>query len=349
MIVAVIMAGGKGERFWPKSRETNPKQCLKIISNRSMVEETIERLKPLFSKKDIYISTNEKLAKHIRKTLPNVNYVIEPIAKDTAAAIGLSASYITKKQGDAIMFIETTDHTYKSKNEYLKHVKFAIDLANENYIVLIGIKPTEPHTGFGYIQKGKPVKVNKIKAYKIRRFKEKPDIKTAKVFFKSGEYLWNSGMFVSKCSVMLEAIKKHMPELYLALRKIKKNNFNKKIAKKEFKNLKKVSIDYGVMEKAKNTIVIEANMKWDDIGDWRAMERIHQKDKDWNVVIGKHFGLNTKNCIIWGDNLVATYDIKDLIIVSTKDSVMVIPKNRAQKVKELVEEMKKNKRFKKYL
>ena len=349
MIAAIIMAGGKGERFWPLSRETTPKQCLAIISGKTMLEDTISRLKPLFPIKNIFIATNSQLAQYMKKFVPHANYIIEPIGRDTAACIGLSAIQIMRKDPNAIMFIETTDHVYGNPKEYLEHIKVAIELAKENNIVLIGINPTYPSTGFGYIRHGNLLKNRKIKAYKISEFKEKPDLETAKEFLESANYLWNSGVFVSKCSVMLDAIKQHMPQLYSCLSRIQKSIFNDKVIKEEFAKLDKVSIDYGVMEKAHNTVVIRANMHWDDVGDWKAMERINKKDKNGNVVKGKFLGIDTNDCIIYGDNLVAAYGLKDLIIVNSKDAVLVVPKGKAQKVKDLVKAMGMEKKFGRYL
>lgn len=335
MLKAVIMAGGKGERFWPYSRDDNPKQCLRIISKKTMVEDTIDRLKPIIEKKDIHIIANKELSEKIKEYAPNVNYVIEPMRRNTAAAIGLAAINLDE---DDIMFVETTDHVYKDNKDYLNHVKKAAEIAEKGRIVLIGIKPTHPHTGLGYIEKGGVLGKGDIDTYQVSGFKEKPDLNTAKDYIKSGKYLWNSGMFISKVSVMLDAIRNDMPELHKALINIKKSPES---IKEEFEKLESVSIDYGIMEKNKELAVIEADMHWDDIGDWLAMERFHEKDKDGNTIQAENVAIDTKNSIIFGDKLVATLGIEDLVVVTTKDAVLVCKKDRAQELKSLVKKLPK--------
>jgi mannose-1-phosphate guanylyltransferase len=348
MIHVVIMAGGSGTRFWPKSRKNIPKQCIKITSEKPMIVETVERLEALAPKSNIYIATGSHLEKPIRKILPDVNYVIEPCARNTAACIGLSAAAIAKKDKDAVMVIETTDHVYSDVDAYIENLKAGVEMAKENKIVLIGIKPTFPHTGLGYIHQGNLVKDDEIKIYEIVEFKEKPDLKTAKEFLESGDYLWNSGIFISRVDVMLEAIKTYMPELYSSLMKIQESDFNEDILKQEFEALENISIDYGVMEKANNTVVIRGEFPWDDVGDWKAMERVHGKDENGNIIIGEHKG-DAKNCIIIGDGKpIETGEIENLIIVDTKDCLLVCSKDRCQEVKKIVEILEKDPYLAKY-
>ncbi len=337
---AVILAGGYGTRFWPKSRKNIPKQCLPISSDKSMIVETIERLKPITD--EFYISTGKNLENPLKELLPDVNYIIEPLARNTAAAIGLSAITL----GEGIMFIETSDHAYADPKQYLENLKAGIEMAKQDKIVLIGIKPTFPHTGYGYIQQGDIIEDEKIKIYKIKEFKEKPDLKTAESYLKEGNYLWNSGMFISKVSVMLEAIEKHMPLLYKALIKIKESNFDENILKKEFEKLESISIDYGIMEKAENTVVIRGEFPWDDVGDWKAMERIHKKDSNGNIILANHKG-DAKNSIIIGEDI-ETENIENMIIVDTKDALLVCEKDRCQDVKKIVEKLEKEPNLKKF-
>lgn len=341
MIVAVIMAGGSGTRFWPKSRRNMPKQCLPITSKTPMIKETIERISQLIPEEHIFISTGENLKTQIARLLPTVNYVIEPTARGTAACIGLSALHVMKKFGDAVMFIETADHFYKNVPAYLEHIKKAAEIAEHGKIALLGIKPTHPHTGFGYIKQGAEFSEG---AFLIGKFREKPDLETARKYLESGDYLWNSGMFIAKCSVMLNEIAALMPELHEGLIKIKESNFDAKIIKGIFQDLKSVSIDYGVMEKSKNTVVLQGNFHWDDIGDWDAMERVHEKNADGNIIISpvQQYALqNVHDSTIIAENQVAAENISSLIIVDTKDSILLCAKNRSQEVKKIVEMLEK--------
>ncbi len=221
-------------------------------------------------------------------------------------------------------------------------------MAKEDKIVLIGIKPTFPHTGFGYIHQGNIIKDNEIKIYDIAEFKEKPDLKTAKEFLESGDYLWNSGMFISKPRIMLEAMQKHMPGLYAALMKIKQSDFDKKVLEEEFEKLESISIDYGIMEKSSDLAVLRGEFPWDDIGDWKAMDRIHKKDADGNIIIGDHEG-DAKNCIIIANNIsIKTQNVENIIIIDTKDCLFICDKERCQEVKDIVEQLEKDPELIKY-
>ncbi len=341
MLNAIIMAGGFGKRFWPASRRNKPKQCLPIISSTPMIKETVQRLLPVIRKENIFISTGASLETPIKQILPDVNYIIEPIARNTAACIGLSALKVMQEQPDAVMFIETSDHVYNDVNAYHEHILKAAEMAEKGKIVLIGIRPSHPHTGFGYIQQGDLIEGDKIKIYEIKKFREKPNLETAEEYLESGDYLWNSGMFISKCSVMLNEIKELMPELYQGLMKIKDSNFNEKVMHDVFQKLKSISIDYGIMEKSKNTLMIRGEMHWDDVGDWDAMDRLHKKDENSNVINAKHSG-DAKNCIIFSQNEIRTQNINDLIIIETKDCLFVCKKTRSQEVKKIVDELEKS-------
>jgi mannose-1-phosphate guanylyltransferase len=348
MTYIVIMAGGSGTRFWPKSRKNIPKQCISITSEKPMIQETVERLERLTERKNIYIATGSNLEKPIKKILPDINFVIEPCAKNTAACIGLSAIAIAKKDPEAVMVIETADHTYSDVDSYIANLSEGVEMAKENKIVLIGIKPTFPHTGYGYIHQGELIKENEIKIYEIAEFKEKPDLKTAKEFLENGNYLWNSGIFISKVNIMLNAIQRYMPNLYRSLINISNSNFNQEVLEKEFNNLESISIDYGVMERATNTVVLRGEFPWDDVGDWKAMERIYPKDEKGNIVLADHRG-DARNCIIIGNGKpIETGDIEDLIIIDTKDCLLVCDKDRCQEVKKIIEILENDPKLKKY-
>ena len=351
MLKAVIMAGGKGERFWPKSRKRTPKQLLPIGGQRTMIQETVDRVKPLIKEKDILIATGISLFKEVKRQLPRIrqeNIILEPLGRDTAACLGLAALTIAKKNPSATMVVLPADHLIEEKERFLEIISAAGKLAQKREdLVTIGIEPTRPDTGYGYIKVGTKVPnlgtKGKIKAYKAEKFLEKPDLKRARKFLKGGKYLWNSGMFVWTCATLLEAIIQYMPELAQGLRRIEEvlgTPKEEKVKKEVFLSLNKISIDYGVMEKADNVLVIKGDFPWDDVGSWRAMERIYPLDKNKNVILGLHKGIDTTNSIIISDKgMVGTIGVKDLVIISTKEATLVCPKSRTQEVKKLVQKI----------
>lgn len=345
---AVIMAGGYGERFWPLSRKSRPKQCLPIHTEKPMIKETADSLVDVFGD-SIYISTGKDMAGEIKKIMPKAKFIVEPMSRNTAACIGLSAITLLDKDPDAIMFLETADHMYEDQALYIEHIRYALKIAKkDDVIVLMGIKPTYPHTGLGYIEKDEIVYDDKINLYKVKCFKEKPDLKTAKEFVESGNFLWNSGMFIAKCKVMLDEIKNHMPKLYEGLMNIKKSGFDESVVMKEFEKFEKISIDYGVMEPSEKTCVIDADMHWDDIGDLAAYDRFSEKDKAGNVRKGEIIEIDSKNNIVLGKKLIALLGVENLIIAETDDVILVADKKRSQDVKKIVQKLSENKDHKKY-
>ena len=335
-VYAVIMAGGTGERFWPKSRRANPKQLLSLISKRSMIQETIYRLKGIISEKNILVITNKvqvPLVKGHLSGIPEKNIIAEPVSRNTAPCIALAAKIIKKKErGEAIMVVLPSDHVIKNISKFKSAIKNAIKIAEKDKVlVTLGIKPHSPHTGYGYIKLGKYLK-NSI--YKISGFKEKPDTKTAKGYLRTRKYLWNSGMFVWRTDSILDEIEKFIPNLLKQLR--------------NYKKLPNVSIDYGVMEKTKKAVVIKTDFYWDDVGNWNAIESYFKKDSGNNIIKGKTVVKNTNNSIIMSDSvLVATLGVNDMIVVASKDAVLVCPKKEAQNVKQIVGLVKK--KYKKHI
>ena len=340
-----MMAGGKGERFWPKSKAKSPKQCLSIFGDKSLIQESIERLTKLISADNIFISTNIKMSKIIKKqiAIKEENYILEPVAKNTAACIGLSCIKILNLDAEAVVAMVPSDAVIKDSDSYLNHLDMAFAFAEKNdKIVLIGIKPTYPNTGLGYIHYGEKIEeVNSVTISEVKNFKEKPDLETARQFLAAGNYLWNGGMFVCKAKVMIDAIQEHIPKLYEGLQKIKESNFDPITTKKVFKKLDSISIDFGVIEKVNNLAVVIGNFDWNDVGDWRSLESVFDKDSDGNIIKGEFYGLDVKDSIIYGDKLVTAIGIKDLIIVNTGKEILVADKNYAQDVKKLLEKIPK--------
>ncbi len=325
-----------------------------------MIRETINRVLPLIDLSDVFISTTEDLFDSIKDALPEIdylNYILEPVGKDTAACIGLAAVIIEHryKDPDTTMITLPIDHIIKDSGIFLEVIKEACVLARETgNLITIGIKPSRPEIGYGYICAGEEaVKTDNITACVVKNFTEKPDLETAIKFISEKNYLWNSGIFVWTCEDILNAIKKEVPKLYHGLMKIKDSlgTLNKKeIVKEVFYGLEKISIDYAIMEKVSNRLVVKGDFSWDDIGSWTSMERIFPKDKDGNVIQGEHEGVDTKGCVIVNDEgLIVTIGLSDLIIISSGDIKLIYPKKREGDLKKIIKSMANNEKYKKYL
>ncbi|MFH1972529.1 MAG: sugar phosphate nucleotidyltransferase [archaeon] len=333
MEYAVIMAGGSGTRFWPKSTRKMPKQCLALNSDKPMIVEAVERLSKKFGD-NLYIATGQRLKEKISEILPDVKFILEPCARNTTGCIGLSCVKLLKKDKDAIIFIETADHVYKDEEKYFEFIKEGIGLAKEGKIVTFGITPFEPSSAFGYIEFTDKFKGN---GFLVKSFVEKPSREIAMRYLQEGNYLWNSGMFVFRADKMLEEIKNYEPEIYEGLMKIYDND---SLTEEVFENMKSISIDYAVAERTKDLVVVKADMDWDDIGSWNSLERHHKKDNEGNVVLGKLVEISSYDNIIISDKLVATVGLKDMVIVSTDKVILVCPKSRAEEVKLLIDKLK---------
>jgi len=340
MLYGVILAGGYGERFWPKSKPDIPKQLFSISGKKTLLEETLDRISHLIPKERIFIVTNKDIGAKILSAIPRLkvdNIIAEPMRKNTAPAIALASLYLKNRDKEAVMAILPADHFIPDKEMFLKILSIAYEYAQKKEsLITLGIKPTRPETGYGYIEVGKQIATkNGVSIYEVKSFREKPDQETAKKFLSSGGYLWNSGMFIWHVETILDAFSKFMPELYSKLMKIQNNELK---VEEFFQEVENISIDFGIMEKAKNIFMIEGDFKWDDIGSWNALERIYPKDENKNVVLTKHIGIDTQNCIITGEGkLIATIGISDLIVVDTKEAILICPKKRAEEVKKIVE------------
>ena len=343
----VIMAGGSGTRFWPLSREAMPKQLLRIDGEETLIQQTIARVRPLIPTDHIHIVTNKSQADQIRYQVPELNrnnFIIEPAAKNTAAAIGLAAVYLNHHNADSVMGILPADHVVKNKEAFLDTMKCAFTAAREGYLITIGIKPVRPETGYGYIHAGEPLNPSTGIFY-VDRFTEKPDIDTAKKYVADGRYFWNSGMFVWKTSVILDEIERHMPSLGAGLKEIRSaigSSDESSVISRVFAGLESVSIDYGIMEKSDKVVVIQADLGWSDVGSWTALDDISPRDARGNVIAGNVVDVESRDSIIYASNrLVATAGLNDMVVVDTEDATLVCHKDRAQDVKKIVDELKK--------
>jgi mannose-1-phosphate guanylyltransferase len=356
-IVPVLLAGGIGERFWPLSRSTRPKQLLQLISRKTMIEETVDRIKPLCrSGSRPVMVTGAKIASLIRKGLPaktELDWIVEPQGKNTAPAVAAAAAWVVRKYGDAVMAVLSADHAISPANAFRQAIRQAASLAEaENCLVVFGIKPSRPDTGYGYIHLGAKMASGSLPSYRVNKFVEKPDQRTAVTYCKSGKYLWNSGMFVWKASVILEEFKTSMPDIYAEAVKLSESGFTAKAVERFYANCVKESIDYGIMEKARSVAAIAADFSWDDIGSWESVSRINPVNDRGTVVSGPAiFEQDCRETIVVNRSktLIAACGLTDLVVVGTEDAVLVIPRAELPNVKKYLSAMKADKRIPKNL
>lgn len=339
MIWAVIMAGGQGTRLWPQSRMTRPKQLWKILHGKSMLQDTVERVAPLIAPEHTLVITGETLAQPIRTQLPQLpprNFLLEPMGRNTAPCVGLAALYIPDPE--ACMAILSSDHVIRDPQEFRRTLQIAVDMASEGeHLVIFGVKPTGPETGFGYIQRGEQVKPE---VYRVRKFTEKPDYPTARQFVASNEYYWNSGMFVWKVSTLLSVIERYLPDLYQGLMTIRPaigTPDEQQVISEVFASLEAISIDYGIMEKADTTYVVPGDFGWSDLGTWAALPQVWDADEQGNTCQGQIVMLDSQENIAYNpDGLTALIGVENLVVVKVGDAVLVCAKDQAQKVRDMV-------------
>lgn len=349
---ALVMAGGSGTRFWPKSREEHPKQFLKIFGEKTLIENTVERLSPLIPTDRTFIVSTDDQKHKIQTLLPQVpdpNYIIEPKGKNTAPCVGLSALFMERIDPEAVMVVLPSDHLITDKELFHDTLKAGAKVAAETQsLVTIGIEPTYPSTGYGYIQFHQELEApDDVKVFKVKTFAEKPNLETAKRFLQSGDFLWNSGMFLWQVKTILSEIEEHMPHLYDGLDEIRKaigTSREAEVIQRVYCQIKNISIDYGVMEHAKDVVVLQGQFGWNDLGSWDEVYNLHDKGENGNVLFGEHILKDVKRCFVDAPNkCVALLGLEDLVVVDTEDALLICPKDRAQEVKEIVEIAKRKK------
>jgi len=355
----VILAGGRGERFWPLSRTEHPKQLLHITSDKTMLQETIDRVKDQIPVERTLVVTGENIKKAILEKvsyLKEENLIVEPEMKNTCLAIGLAASHLKKIDPSATMVVLSSDHMIKPEEKLQKILEVGIEIATSGeYLITLGIVPTRAETAYGYIEFSELYNsIEDILVYQIKEFKEKPNRIVAQQYYYDRRHLWNSGMFIWTASTILKALEKHMPQMFKEIQSYSKQigTKNQNEAKRKlYQNVKPISIDFAVMEKADNALVIKADLEWDDVGNWLALDRVKQKDRGSNVVVGNAKTINTYETTIVNDSkgIIATLGISDLVIVKTDEIVFVAHKTKVQDVKELLREFTGNKELEKYL
>lgn len=350
---AVIMAGGGGTRLWPLSRKARPKQMLRLLEERSLFQTSVERLLGLFPYERIFVVTIQEQAAELQEQcsqIPPENFIIEPMPRGTASVIGLAAVALQQRDPQAVMAVLTSDHFIGNEESFRQALAAAQDVALDDYLVTLGIQPTYAATGYGYIQRGEALGSYRGKAvYRALHFKEKPDEVHARQMLEKGDHTWNSGMFMWKCSRILEEMRLQMPELHGGLQKIAQawgGVDQQPVVRKVWDGLTPVTIDYGIMEKARQVAVIPADdLRWSDVGSWDSLFDVLESDEHGNIVMGgEHIGVDTSQSLVYvsqDHRLIVTIGVDDLVVVDTGDVLLVCRKDQAQKVRQVVDQLKK--------
>ncbi len=395
-VYAVILAGGSGVRFWPLSRESWPKQMLRIVGEDTLLRQTIKRIDGFVPPKNIWIVTTEDKAQDIRFHIDSlgafakeIQFIKEPLGRNTAPAIGLTALCLHHLSPESVMIVMPSDHAIPDTKKFLSAMRLALRGAMEGHLVTFGIKPSRPETGYGYVKvaedlkgKGERSRVSSGKGlFPVEKFVEKPDLETAKHYLADGRYYWNSGIFLWKTSKILSEIEKHLPDLYKTLKEIETLFFDSNRRDRNFElstlsldrspsqipqssidnpnglnglnvpnrlkdlysSLESISIDYGVMERSRDVFMVPASFQWSDLGSWAALDEVIEKDDSGNILRGNAIDIGSQNTTIFaGERLVATIGLKDMVVVDTPDATLVIPKEKTQEVRKIVEVLKKN-------
>lgn len=350
MLHAVIMAGGSGTRFWPASRMATPKQLLNLTGDRSMIQATVDRLGDLVPPERVVVVTNRRLVRPISEQLPELfpqAIVGEPCKRDTAPCVGLAAARVLQNDPDATMVVMPADHVIPTEGEFQAAIKHALALVDEEpqRLVTFGICPTYAAEAFGYIERGEPVGVELGKgAHRVVRFREKPNSDVAREYLESGNFYWNSGIFVWKAQTIMDQLATHEPEMHGYLQTIADSMGTPRFADvfvREFEKIEGKSIDYAVMERAPHVVVIEAPFEWDDVGNWQSLPRLRGSDKNGNTIVGAHLGIETEGTIVHteGEHLVVTIGLKDCIVVHTPDATLVASRENEELIREVSKQL----------
>ena len=355
---AVIMAGGGGTRLWPVSRKNQPKQLLPLLGQETLFQSTVNRLTDVFPSTRILVVTVEEQMRQMRNQVPSIpdgNYLIEPSPRGTASVVGLAAAVLKKRDPEAIMAVLPSDHFIRNQDLFHYLLRAAFDVARQNYLVTLGIAPLSPSTAYGYIQQGEHLDGEfKYPVYKVKGFKEKPDERAAQGFLRSGGYSWNSGIFIWRVNVILSEIEKQMPVLSSVLSQISSAWGTPKqieVLRAHWRGLKAETIDYGVMERAENVAILPASgLGWNDVGSWDTLFDVLFPDMTGNVSVNaQHLALETNNTLVYGadnERLIVTIGLDDTVVVDSGDVLLICKSDQAQKVRDVVEHLKKHRQDK---
>lgn len=361
---AIIMAGGRGERFWPLSREKTPKQLLTLIGKQSFLQQAVERVSPLVPRQNIFVITNEVQAPQVRKQLPKLpkeNVVAEPCGRDTCAAVTLGAALVGARSTTAVMAVLPADHVIPEERKFQQVLSDSFDLAAQGQVIVtLGIHPTEPATGYGYIRTGvelpTPPGLKRLKTrfFKAEQFVEKPNYERALEYLQSGQYRWNAGMFIWSFVTITQGLEKHQPEMAAACQRwftaAQKPGRLAKVLAKEYPEIRKISIDYALMEHAQNVVCADGAFAWDDLGAWPALARHLKPDAEGNCAVGEVIHVDAARNLIYDARTkqrtpITVVGLRDSVIVQTDDVTLVAHKSQSQKVRELVQKLASDKKY----
>ena len=350
MYFALIMAGGTGTRLWPLSRLQRPKQTLRLVGDRSLFQHAVDRLDPLFSPDRVWVVTRREQFGSLQEQVPEIppdHYILEPEGRGTAPAIGLAAIHLYRKDPEAVMAVLTADHYIQNTERFQAVLTAAENLARQGFLVTLGIDPNSASTAYGYIEQGINLDpLDGFRVFRVRQFTEKPNRETAARMVSSGLYSWNSGMFIWQVKRILEELHRQMPEFYEQLMQIYEAMGGKNFLptlEKIWPQVAKQTIDYGVMEGAREAVVIPVQMGWTDVGSWGNIADLQEPDEAGNVVSGTHVGIDTISTTAVGQKrMIATIGIKDLVIIDSEDALLICARGQEQRVKEIVERLEQD-------
>lgn len=350
--VAVLMAGGRSERLWPMSRVSMPKQFLDMTgSGETMIQMTARRLSPMVDLEDLYVVTSESYADIVKDQLPGLprqNILMEPMGRDTAPCVALATAVLSEKYDDAVVLVMASDHLIEQEDAFCRDVLAAADFAQgEDALVTIGITPEYPETGYGYIQFDRQGGENQLK--RVKRFVEKPDEQKAREYLDSGDYLWNSGMFIWRLSVIDRHFKELMPDVYAGMGRIRQAIQRQRFGQELpaiFADFPRISVDYGIMEKAERIYTVPSSFTWLDVGNWNAMDKIKDVDDQGNVLEGDVMPLGVKDTIVYGKGgrMISLIGVENLVVVDTDDVLLICPRDQLAKIKEMLGKLRENAR-----
>jgi mannose-1-phosphate guanylyltransferase len=341
-LYCVIMAGGRGERFWPLSTKDIPKPFVRLFGDRTMIQMTVDRILGLVPMGNIFVVLGREHEQVARKQLPELGreqFIVEPAGRDTAACIGLAATVLHRRDPDGVMIVLPADHYIPDTGAFLRTVSRTVEWATRgDFLVTLGITPTRPDVGYGYVRAGEPVTEADPSTCKVDRFVEKPSLPKALQYLSEGIYYWNSGLFVWRTRTLLEGLKRHMVDLHRGLGQIDRamSEGNTEAVARIFTGFNKVSIDYGLMEKADNVLMVKADFAWDDVGTWGSLRRVMELDENGNFRSGKTICVDTKGCVVYGQDVpIGTVGVENLIVVASPAGVLVCDGRRDQETRQI--------------